>query len=294
MTIYAQPNSWQCGPFALKHGLLALGIHAHEDALARLAGSTEQSGTDDRQLARAASAHGCTLSVARRAHGWAARHELRRCFARAVPVLLCLDQWEHWVTVVSADAHDVVVFDSQFDNAVIRLEPWERVIERLVYRKRRWRGVWTQRLYDLHPLETRVGGPRLRLTPEGVRRLLATEDGPIIDRWDEYARRLLPLAAPAGRSGHLAPLTSFLTAHADRIVAEVARGRGASLGPSAEREVRRLALAAELYDLRLRPMLLRRVIVRLAGVVSGFLPARPMRLERRPAARVLGVTAASA
>jgi hypothetical protein len=295
MAIYAQPNSWQCGPFALKHGLLALGIYTHEDELARIAGSTDKNGTDDWQLARAAQVHGCTLSVVRRSHAWAARQELEHWFARGVPVLLCLDQWEHWVTVVSADAEHVVVFDSQFDNAVLRLERWDRIVERLVFRRRRWRGLWTQRLYDLHPLvPVRAAGVRLRLTVERARRLLEFEGGFLADQWDEHARRLLPLAAASGRTAHLVRLDRFLTSHADRIRAEVERTRGFAVRQDAERVLWRLALAAELYDLRLRPLLTRRAVERIAGIVSGLLPAKPARVGPQRATPPIRVIAASA
>jgi hypothetical protein len=196
---------------------------------------------------------------------------------------------------VSADAHHVVVFDSQFDNAVLRLEPWERVIARLVYRKRRWRGLWTQHLYDVHPLvPVRDAGWRLRLPVERVRRLLDFEGGALADRWDEYARRLLPLAAANGRTSHLLRLDDFLRTHEDRIAAEVERARGAALRPETERELGRLALAAELYDLRLRPLMLRRAVARLAGIVSGFIPAKPARAEPRRAATPMRSIAASA
>ena len=296
MPIYAQPNSWQCGPFALKHGLLALGVYTHEDELARIAGSSEQLGTDDKQLARAAGEYGCVLSLVRRSRASAARQELERWLARGNPVLLCLDQWEHWVTAVSADAHHVVVFDSQFDDAVLRLEPWERVLARLVFRKRRWRGLWTQRLYDLHPLVSpREAGPRLRLTVDRVRRLLEFESGALLDRWDEYARRLLPLAAAAGRTAHLMRLDGFLRSQADRITLEVERTRGLAYRQDAERELWRLTLAAELYDLRLRPMLTRRAVARVAGVVSGFLPAKAARAvpQRASALRARGMAASA-
>jgi len=295
MAIYAQPNSWQCGPFALKHGLIALGIYAHEDDLARIAGSTEKNGTDDRQLARAAQTHGCALPVVRRSHAWAARRELDHWFARGAPVLLCLDQWEHWVTAVSADAEHVVVLDSQFDNAVLRLERWERIAERLVFRRPRWRGLWTQRLYDVHPLvPARDAGARLQLTVERARRLLEFEGGVLADRWDEYARRLLPLAAATGRTAHLVRLDRFLTSHADRITAEVERTRGFAVRRDAERVLWRLALAAELYDLRLRPLLTRRALARVAGIVSGFVPAKPARVGARQATAPARIIAASA
>jgi hypothetical protein len=295
MGIYAQPNSWQCGPFALKHGLLALGIYAHEDELARIASSTEKNGTDEHQLARAAQACGCTLSVVRRFHAGAAQQELDHWFARGIPVLLCLDQWEHWVVAMAADGEHIVVLDSQFDNAVLRVETRDRVAERLAYHKRRWRGMWTQQIYDLYPLvPLRDTGVHLRLTPERARRLLLLEDGAFADRWDEYARRLLPLAAATGPTAHLMRLDRFLISQADRIYTELARSRGLSLRPDGERALQRLVLAAELYDYRLRPILMRRAVARAAGVVSGLIPAKPARAVRRQAARPARVTAASA
>ena len=41
MGIYPQPNTWQCGPFALKHALLTLGIVEHERKLTRVSGANE-------------------------------------------------------------------------------------------------------------------------------------------------------------------------------------------------------------------------------------------------------------
>src|SRR5881628_1434888 len=81
MAIYGQPNSWTCGPFALKHGLLALGVFAREDDLARVAASTERHGTDEPGLRRAARAHGVELRLRRATEPHAAGEELRRWLA---------------------------------------------------------------------------------------------------------------------------------------------------------------------------------------------------------------------
>lgn len=53
MGIYKQPNKWQCGPFALKHGLLMRGMLASEWEIGKVAGTTPL-GTDETQLERAA------------------------------------------------------------------------------------------------------------------------------------------------------------------------------------------------------------------------------------------------
>ena len=149
--VYAQPNSWQCGPFALKHALLVYGRVTHEDDLARLAGSTESVGTDERGLARALEAHGGTLKIIRRRTRLGARRELTSWLRRGVPVLLCVDQWDHWITAVADLGPRVALFDSHFDNAVFRTEPWHRLLERLVFRRRRLR-LWVPGWWDLHPV----------------------------------------------------------------------------------------------------------------------------------------------
>ena len=63
-----QPNLWQCGPFALKHALIMLGISVDEREISRIAGTNKWSGTDERQLARAARKFGCELLMGRERH----------------------------------------------------------------------------------------------------------------------------------------------------------------------------------------------------------------------------------
>src|SRR3989304_3926838 len=139
MGLYDQPNSWQCGPFALKHGLLAHGVFVHEEDITKVAGTTEADGTDDRQLMRAALAFGGVLQCRRYRTVFGARRALAPLLAAEIPVLLCVDQWDHWVTAVSADAEHVVVLDSHYDT-VVRLGPWAPVVRRIAYRAPR--GGW--------------------------------------------------------------------------------------------------------------------------------------------------------
>ena len=53
MGFYPQPNTWQCGPFALKHALAILGRFVDEKDLSKAAKAT-RGGTDERMLSRAA------------------------------------------------------------------------------------------------------------------------------------------------------------------------------------------------------------------------------------------------
>jgi hypothetical protein len=270
MGIYDQPNSWQCGPFALKHGLLAYGIFAHEDVLAQIAGSTEALGTDEKQLEHAAQTQGCRLLLER--YHWAhlARRVLARHLAKRIPVLLCVDTWDHWVTAVAADREHVVVLDSRYET-VIRLEPWRPLMRRLAFRKRRRWG-WRQTVYDLHPLVTRgETGLRLELTTERAHRLLAG-DAAFRRTWDEQARRLLPFAAQNGRRGTAVRLDRWLADDRTRILAHVATRRDRRLEPEAGAALDHLMFAAELFDIRTDPERYGHLVADIAAMLEATLP----------------------
>ena len=252
MAIYGQPNRWQCGPFALKHALLAVGRFAHEDDLARLAGSSETSGTDEKGLTRAARAHGCDLGLVRYHDPAAARQALSETLSAGMPALLCLDQWEHWVAAVSVQGDRFVVFDSHFQQP-LRIESWPALSDRLVYREeRRFR---RRTLYDIHPLTPRrPHRVRFWLTPRRVEQLKETGHGILERDWDELARRVLGLGVPAAAQLELGtPLAEWIAAHRAMIVEEAAQF--AILPDLAElgRTLDEIGFVATLYGVLLRP-----------------------------------------
>lgn len=265
MGIYGQPNSWQCGPFALKHALLGLGVFAHEDQIARLAGSNETRGTDERQLALAARRFHTALPVARRGTAAGAREEVETWLARGIPVLLCLDQWDHWVTAVAAAEGQVVLFDSKYAAPLV-LAPWDEVSARLVYQERRL-GSWTRALYDVHPALPRRHGFRLRLTPARARHLLRPDQARLAAHWDDYARHALALAAPPGDRMVLGtPLADFAASRRSAIL-DRAAGLGAG-GDDVAEILEGVAFAATLYGAVLRPEAEPRAVERLAGALA--------------------------
>jgi hypothetical protein len=181
MGFYRQPNSWLCGPYALKHALLLVGVRADERAIAQLAG-TDPSGTDEAELARAARHFDCDLQSVRRRDAEAARHDLATHLERGMPVLLCIEQWDHWV--VAAHEHDgsFVIVDSRAP-AIFRILPWEYLRDLLAYRE----GQSSSEIYDLHPLvPLRDAGRRPVLTLDRARFLQEWENQVVARDWHRF------------------------------------------------------------------------------------------------------------
>lgn len=276
MAIYGQPNAWTCGPFALKHGLLALGVFAREDELARAAGSTETLGTDETGLRRAARLHGTELRLVRDTRPEGVRAILARWLARRVPVLLCIDQWEHWITAVAADDAHVVVFDSKYDTP-LRREPWEALLERLACRRAWLGGVWTRTLYDVHPVVPRhVPRLRLALTPERARALEQSENAALAGRWDDYARALVPLAlSPRGQGELGLELERYLTTRRSAILDRAVSHLGVPETAAAVRVLDSLAFVAGMYGALLAPELEAVAEGRFADLVVELVQGQP-------------------
>jgi hypothetical protein len=186
-------------------------------------------------------AFGGVLQCRRYRTPFGVRRALAQLLAAQVPVLICVDQWDHWVTAVHADAEHVVLLDSHYDT-VVRLEPWGPFVRRIAYRNPR--GSWLRHLpvYDLHPLSVRgETGLRMVLPPPRARRLLEAP-AEVRGALDTYAQRLAPFAARNGRSSGAVALASWLAAHQRDLAAQTDAGT-----------VDSFALAAEVFGIRCDP-----------------------------------------
>lgn len=251
MGIYTQPNDWQCGPFALKHALFALGSFEHENVIARLAAS-DTSGTDEVGLGRAARGLGCDLLMVRTYDPDAARRELDQYLALRTPTLLCIQEWTHWVAVVHAHEGHYVAFDSRHEG-VLRILPWEELRGLLVYHEGGAEH-GAQPIYDLHPVVPRhLPWARAEFSPHRVRELLKPERRSIVRRWDRYVTGLKPVCIPLSLQGELAlPLADLLERHRSLVAARVERIGGGDAGALLPL-VSELAFVAETYGLEVRP-----------------------------------------
>jgi hypothetical protein len=262
MGIYSQPNSYECGPFALKHALLVLGVFADERRLARLAG-TSLGGTDEEQLAHAAERFRCDLPMVRRTDAESARRTLAAELDRGNPTLICVDQWEHWLTVVSEDGGRYVLFDSAKD-AVVRVVGWDELERMWVYRDPAANGS-AGRIYDLHPVIPRFQpSARAAISVRQAEALLADASRDLARDWSSFARELIDLAD--GSRGD----EDLFAVRLDRLLVEERGGLVRNVGGSdplrrlaASRALERLAFVADAYDLRVlldrRPRVVRDV-----------------------------------
>jgi hypothetical protein len=193
---YPQPNDWVCGPFALKHGLWLLGIRADEGDIAKAAG-TDATGTDEAELARAALNYACELQTVRRHDPVSAARDLESYLQRGVPVLLCIEQWDHWVVAACEDDGIFVVVDSRTP-ALFRLVPWELLQKLLVYHE----GSRGRHLYDLHPLVARHPVTRIpALTLDRARFLREWDNRHVVRDWYGFLADVLEAFGDARESG---------------------------------------------------------------------------------------------
>lgn len=105
-----QQRGFSCGPAAARAALYVLGHTVTEAALRRWAKTTTY-GTDESGMLRAIAHYGhkgreYQADSSKRSWGW-----LKQTLGRGRPVLLCVDQWDHWVTAVGRLGHQVLIFD---------------------------------------------------------------------------------------------------------------------------------------------------------------------------------------
>lgn len=142
-----QTNGYTCGPCALRHALRCYGVRATASRLADLAGIDKAfDGDTTPGLARAAAAYGFTLQHVCRDTPALARIALETR-ALDAPVLVCVDRWNHWITVTGTTSRHVDYLDSERPGPVERRETWREFLSRAVL----WHPPDSKR-FDLYPL----------------------------------------------------------------------------------------------------------------------------------------------
>ena len=270
MGLYPQPNKWQCGPFALKHALIMLGRIVDENEVSRIAGTHWWSGTDEIKLARAAKAYDCELKLIRRKQGLQAKRELLLALKRGQPCILCVDQWNHWITVVGAERGKIIYIDSR-EAPVVCIDEWKSL-------KRRW--CYTEvdeddptqstTVYDLHIIvpKFRVRS-KARFTLKSARYLRRKENHNFATHWDEYFNDLTVICNPrTPLSAKVFPMGELLRRHGAMIKAQVLYWHGGVRPQELRKILRNLQFVANTYDLVIKKDDEKRAIAAISSILT--------------------------
>lgn len=276
MGIEPQPNLWQCGPFALKHALIALGIFAEESTITRIAGSRSKYGTDEEQLRRAARFYQCDLPMVRRHDPELARKDLVKYLRRGIPALLCVNDWNHWVAVVKSEDGRFILLDSQ-DKAVLTILTWTELKNRWVhseqdeYDKEHW-----ENLFDIHPVLPRFRvHTKAKFSIARAQYLRRPENARLSRYWDEYLADLMTIAKPrTPLSQKVISLGEFLRRHERMIVGQVDFWHGAINQRRAFKILKNLHFVADTYGLVIHDEDEKRTIAGITSILTLWATSR--------------------
>jgi hypothetical protein len=243
-----QPNRWQCGPFALKHALIMLGILADEKQISRVSGANRISGANEVQLARAARKYDCDLVLRRKTLARDARRELAGFLRQRLPCLICINEWSHWVTVVKQEQGCFIVLDSR-DVAVLKILTWKQLQKRWVFHGDTDEEEET--LFDLHPVVPRFRAPaRARVSLARARFLRRPENRDFARQWDKYVEDLLVICRPrTPLSEKVISLGEFFRRHGGMVLDQVEFWHGWIERGQAAKVLENLHFVADTYGL---------------------------------------------
>lgn len=269
MGLYQQPNDWTCGPFALKHALVAIGQLADEQSIARVAHPHWWAGTNEVKLARAARHFDCDLPLIRRTDEERAYTALVRHVDNHLPVILCVDEWEHWITVVRHEQERFVILDS-LDEPVLQVLPWAQLRKRWRYLDSEDTGAPPVPVYDLHPIKPRFRVPaRALFSVERAYFLRRPENSSLAKYWDLYLEDLLQVCRPRSRrSSNVLSMGEFLRRNQDLLVSRVVYWHGYVERERVIRVLRNFRFVAETYGLVVPVSTARRALVDLSILLA--------------------------
>jgi len=270
--LYQQPNDWSCGPFALKHALVTLGRLADEASISSVAHPHWWSGTDEVKLARAARHFDCDLPLVRRTDPERARGALVRHMDQKLPVLLCVDNWGHWITAVRHEHDRFVIIDSK-EEPVLKVIPWRQLCAR-------WRYVDSDThetaLFDMHPVKPRFRvSAKAQFSVERALFLRRPENAHLAEHWDDYLGDLLDICRPRSSAGNAAlSMAEFLRRHSELLVSRVCHWHGDIGRDVISRLLRNFRFVAETYALVIPPSSARRAMADLSILLAFYAAAR--------------------
>lgn len=255
MSFYPQPNTWQCGPFALKHALAIVGRFVDEKTLSKAARTT-RGGTDEKMLRRAAKRFNVKLIEIRRFNEETAYRSLTKYLEMGLPCMICINQWAHWVTIVGYNARSkrFVVLDSEKD-PVVRLPSWTELKRRWVYNEHLKDGTHKQ-YYDLYPVKPLFRVPtKANFSMQRAKILRRPSNSSLSKHFDQYVTDMLTIAHPRSPRYDASPsisMAEFLRRHRKMLIDTVGYWHGGVSAAKLRKVLSNMQYVAETYALVIR------------------------------------------
>jgi ABC-type bacteriocin/lantibiotic exporter with double-glycine peptidase domain len=106
-----QAKSYWCGLASIANALEVLGIRRSQREIDRLCHVSPEAGCDEVEMKRALLANGCDVDEWPGIDCDTALRWVDGCMGDGMPVILCVDDDEHWVTVIGTCGPRYIVFD---------------------------------------------------------------------------------------------------------------------------------------------------------------------------------------
>ncbi|MGE5796579.1 MAG: hypothetical protein ACM34N_07335 [Ignavibacteria bacterium] len=246
MSFYPQPYKYQCGPFALKYGLVMLGRFENEREIGKRAGSTWWYGTDEIGLAKAAKYYNCKMKYFRRETPEDAIKALIINLKGGNPCILSVDNWEHWFTVINEQQNKFIVVDSGKDKVI--------VIYTSKQLAKRWKYVDDDTgyvSYDGYALSSKFKpATKAKFSLEKARYVMRDRNKELAEKWDTYFNDLINICRPrTPLSKRTISFNEFLRRYENLLVRHVAHWHGLPSYKELGRILKNLQFVAEVYDL---------------------------------------------
>jgi ABC-type bacteriocin/lantibiotic exporter with double-glycine peptidase domain len=119
MSVKYQSRKSSCGPAALLNAVEPLGFARTEDELAILCKTTTDGGTTSSNLIAAVKSLGLNYTVVNEKRFDVARLFLFEHLTNQGTAILCVDNYEHWVTAVGISGLGHIIIDSADENLVL-------------------------------------------------------------------------------------------------------------------------------------------------------------------------------
>jgi hypothetical protein len=199
-----------------------------------------------------------------------ARKVLVKHLREQTPVLLCVDEWSHWITVLRAEDSRFVVVDSN-DDPLLSVRTWPQLRNWWRYHDTEYATTDKQpTLYDLMAVSPRFRSTvKADFSVERVKFLRRPENRRLARHWNEYLEDLLEICRPAThRIAQPLSMGEFLRRHQELLLTRVVYWHGDVSREEVMRVLRDLRFVSETYGLVIPASMSRRATADLAILIS--------------------------